>query len=541
MVKRYFLLALVFALLACSEDPSRNSHSDASTPSDQHISSDLTPLQASCESLGGSSTVETPILKSRFYDRWHEAWLASPSIADLDRDGKNEVIIARSEVLIVFNNDGSIKWKKEVEGRIWSSPLVIDLSPVVGLEVIVASRGKIYGWNAKGESLSGFPIEFRDELRSLAAGDIDGDGNLEIVTLTTNPLSANGKRDIINAYKADGNVCEGFPPNTTNRSGCDDACYITGGYDQNLAVGDVDGDGNDDIFGAQDNAYLSLHHGSGVAFDVASIFEDRIKWPGIRFLLDYAISQQGWSDDEENDNQAHFTNSAPAIADIDGDGNHELVILSSVQNASQSDRKRGVALFVLNKDGTRPNAWIKPYHAESYLAGLEDFSGSNIVGATNQVSIADINSTSTGLEMIFAGFDGYIHCVSAKNESLWRYQYTNDKRVLTGGVLIADLSKDGVPEVIFTSYSPDNDKSHLFILNAQGKEQHKIALPSKGSMAVPAIDDLDGDGELDIIINLVEAVDKEEMVLVYSVPNSANNCLLWSTGRKNLRRNAYLP
>src|SRR3712207_8894620 len=33
--------------------------------------------------------------------------------------------------------------------------------------------------------------------------------------------------------------------------------------------------------------------------------------------------------------QAHFTNSAPAIADIDGDGDTELVIAGSVQNAAQ--------------------------------------------------------------------------------------------------------------------------------------------------------------------------------------------------------------
>lgn len=79
-------------------------------------------------------------------------------------------------------------------------------------------------------------------------------------------------------------------------------------------------------------------------------------------------------------------------------------MLSSVQNAAQTDRKRGVALWVVNNNGTRPSAWVKPYHAASYLAGLWDFSGTNVVGVTNQVSVADIDPAVKGPEMLFAGF-----------------------------------------------------------------------------------------------------------------------------------------
>jgi hypothetical protein len=68
---------------------------------------------------------------------------------------------------------------------------VADLHPGnPGLEVAVASRDKLYVWDAQGELLSGFPVTWQDELRSLAAGDIDDDGDLELVVATTQVLEA---------------------------------------------------------------------------------------------------------------------------------------------------------------------------------------------------------------------------------------------------------------------------------------------------------------------------------------------------------------
>jgi hypothetical protein len=65
---------------------------------------------------------------------------------------------------------------------------------------------------------------------------------------------------------------------------------------------------------------------------------------------------------------------------------------------------------------------------------------------------------------------------------------------------------------------------------------HEIPLPDRGAMPVPTIADVDNDGELEIVVSLKDAVDKERQVLVYTVPGSATNCLPWPTGRANLRR-----
>jgi len=537
MNRLWFMTCSGFVLLSgCQSDPELppNFNNDVTVPQ---------PSPACSAAASGAEVVETPELLATLYDRWHEGWLGSPAVADLDGDGVMEIVVARANRLYVWKLDGSTVFMQEVEGgRIWASPIVADLVPGrPGLEVAVASRDKVYAWGADGEPLPGFPITFQDELRSLAAGDINGDGRLNLVAVSTRTLEANGQRDILMAWHMDGSAVEGFPPNTTGASKCDDACYVTGGFDQNLALGDVTGDGKYEIFATQDNAYLSLHDGTGRAFDAAGEFNDRLKFLGIRFLHEYAMARQGWPSDPPNDNQAHFTNSAPAIADIDEDGLAELIVLGSVQNASQTDRERGVALWVLRPDGSRPEHWHEPYHAPDFLAGLWDYDGTNVVAATNQVSVADIDPSRPGPEMIFPGFDGRIHAVSSRAELIWRYTYTNDPRVLTGGVLVADLSGDGSPEIVFTSYSPDPDKSHLFILDAGGNEQHKIALPDRGAMPVPTIADINGDGQLEIVVSLKDAVNNERQVLIYTVPGSGTNCLLWPTGRGNYLRNGYIP
>ncbi len=499
----------------------------------------------SCQSAagGGSAAVQAPELIATLFDRWHEAWLASPVVADIDEDGAMEILAARDSLMLGWHLDGEIVFRAESEGgRIWSSPVVADLLPSSpGLEIAAASRSKIYVWTADGTDAPGFPVEWQDELRSLAAGDIDGDGDVELVAVSTSRLEKSNRIDIIIAYHMTGAVVDGFPPNTTGASGCDDACYTTGGFDQNIALGDVNADGVDDIFATQDNAYLSLHEGDGRAFEAAPIFNDRTKFLGIRFLHDYALAQQGWANDEETADQAHFTNSAPAIADVDGDGTNELVVLGSVQNAAQSDRYRGVALWVVRNDGTRLDDWIEPYHAPDYLAGLWDYEGTNVVAATNQVTVADLDPSHEGYEFVFAGFDGRIHCVTSKAEILWSYNYTDDPNVLIGGVAVADLSMDGSPEIIFNSYSIDENKSYLFILDAGGNELYKIALPGRGAMPVPTIADASGDGAMEIVVSLKDGEDKVRQVLVYTVPGSADNCLLWPTGRGNTLRNGYVP
>jgi hypothetical protein len=489
---------------------------------------------------GGQRSAAAPMLRLRLANGDDEGWLGSPAVADLDGDGKSEIIAARGTSVVVWDADGKLRGSVRLPGgRIWAAPLVGNFAGDDKLEIVAACRGTIAMLDASLKPAAGFPVTWRDEIRSLAAADLDGDGTLEIVAGNTMDLVAGGQRDILTAFRSNGAVVPGFPPNTSGTSGCDDHCYTHAGFDQNLALGPIDAVGGADIFLPQDNAYVSIHQGNGVAFAAAPIFHNRAKVLGVRFMHDYAEAQQGYGDDEETALQAHFTNTAPAIADLDGDGVNELIFVGSVQNASQSDRKKGVALWVLHSDGTRPPAWVAPLHIPAYLSGLDDL-GDNIVGLTNQVAVADVDGAVPGLEMVFAGFDGKLHLVGTDRQERWTYVYTSEPTVLTAGVAIADLSGDGVPEIVFATYSTDAGKSALIVLDAAGTERARVALPGRGAMAVPTVADLDHDGTLEVVVSLKDGAAADGSVLVFSVPGSSPNCLPWPTGRANQLRTGYL-
>lgn len=540
--RRALVLALLAVATSCRGGASGSPDGDASASADEgHDAAESgtpPPTAPACTpGTNPSTTVAEPEPFLTLADRWEEAWLGSPAVADLDGDGENEIIVPRGEKLVVWSADGSVEWTYETGGgRIWASPVVADLDADGALEVAIASRERVHVLEGDGSLHPGSPMTWEDELRSLAAGQLDADAPLELVVAPAH----GGPTDVMQAFDVDGGTVPGFPPNAAGSSGCDDACYLAGCYDQNLAVGDLDGDGLADVVAPHDNAYASIHRSTGEAFDAADGFPVR-KTPGVRYLHDLALARQGYADDEETANQAHFTNTAPAIADVDGDGTTEVIMVGSVQNAAQTDRERGVALWVVGPDAARRPGWEAPLHAPGYLAGLWDFEGTNVVGATNQVSVADLDPAEPGLELVFADFAGNVHAAASDGRLLWSTSFTTSADVLTGGVAIADLSADGVPELVLATYSPTEDRSALFVLDAGGNVLHQLPLPRRGAMPVPTIADVDGDGTLELVVSLKDAEDGVESVRVYTVPGSAPNCLPWPTGRGNLLRSGFVP
>ncbi len=504
---------------------------------------------------GSSGPVQAPVLRQTLAGSWDENWLGSPAVADLDADGVNEIIATRHSVLYVWNADGSLKWKtawpygastspEHGSSRMWASPVVGNFDADPELEIAVGSDAdsssgmNVAVYDHEGELLPGWPVHFggADEVRSITAGDLDNDGTAEIVVNKTNAGPATA------VFRLDGTMMSGWPQ---VQSSCDPAppaepCWDFGGYNQNIAVGDVDGDGFLDVVSSYDAIGFGVFDRNGEPFATAPGFTDPVI-TAVEAYHDLALSMQGWGDGDRSE----FTYSPPVIADVDGDGKMEYVLVGDHEH-TQSTANRGVTFWVLRADLSRPTGWDPP--KDTGMPLVDDDKGPNIVATQPSPTVGDLDAA-PGLEVLAPAYDGYLYAFAADGTQLWRYSFASTASPYTGAseALLADLNGDGSPEVVFATYSSGEPgkpetPAHLIILDSGGHELVKTPIDGRGSMAAPTIADLDGDGHLELILSLKDALGGGlGGVQIWDLPGSSDNCLAWLTGRGNLMRQGYVP
>lgn len=499
---------------------------------------------------GSSGPVSAPVLQTTLPGSWDENWLASPAVADLDGDGLTEIIACRHSVLYAWRSDGSLLWQtafgygastspEHGSTRMWASPVVADFDGDQDMEIAVGGDAdssadvNICLYDHRGELLSGWPRRFGDtEVRSIAAADIDADGTMEILVNKTGPGPATA------VFELDGRMHANWPQVSDS---CDppspaEPCWDFGGYNQNIGAADMDGDGVLDVVSTYDAIGFGIFSGEGQPFPTAPGFSDAVV-TSVEAYHDMALSQQGWGTGDRSE----FTYSPPVMADVDLDGEMEVVLTGDHEH-SQSTENRGVTLWSLKADLTRPPGWQMPKDMGPPLEGGADL-GQNIVHTMPNPSVADLDGRQ-GLEIVVPGYDGILYAYHSDGSLYWQYQFSQSATpyIGAGEAVIADLNQDGSPEIIFTTFSsgaPGNADApaHLIILAPNGALLHQVEIQGRGSMAAPTIADCDNDGALEIIISLKDTLGGGEGgVQIWDVPNSAVNCILWGTGRGNFKR-----
>ncbi len=118
---------------------------------------------------------------------------SSPVVADIDADGFLDVVFAANDGhMHVWKRDGLVVsgWANVLFAQdalnadvTQSTPTVADLDSDGRLEIVVgAENGLIYGWNHDGTSLAGFPISIGGEQRSaVTLWDVDQDNFVELL------------------------------------------------------------------------------------------------------------------------------------------------------------------------------------------------------------------------------------------------------------------------------------------------------------------------------------------------------------------------
>jgi hypothetical protein len=365
----------------------------------------------------------------------------------------------------------------------------------------------------------------------LAAADVTGDGRLELLAVKTgdNPATA--------VYSFAGSMMPGWPQITDSCNPPSPArpCYAFGGYNQNIGAADMDGDGVDDVVSSTDTIYLGIFKGSGAPFAAAAGYAPKVV-PSVPAYHDPAEAKQGWGTKDRSE----FTDSPPVMADLDGSGKPRLVLLGDHEHA-ESTLFRGHTLWVLNGDLSRPAGWEWPKDMGAPLRRV--LPDHNIVMQLPQPSVGELDGE-PGVEILAPASDGKLHVYHSDGTPYWSFVFGTQENPYIGAseALVADINGDGVPEVLFATFvsgAPGAPEAtpRLYVLSSSGAVLHAIPLSGRGSMAAPSVADLDGDGQLELVISLKDAVGNGKgAVQIWKLPGSSKNCVQWATARGNWLR-----
>lgn len=495
-----------------------------------------------CFAASNSGPVKDPVLKMSLEGGGDDSWFSSPAVLDLENDGAKEIVAVRDSVIYVWSSDGTLLWKTawgynedssplKRSGRIFGSPVVGDLDNDGRMEIAVGSEfGKVTVYNDNGKMRAGWPVSTTSnqtgEVRTLTAADLNRNGEMEII----GALADAGP--MLYVWDIDGDKTVAWPQ--CNAARCNDG----NAFNQNISVSDMNNDGELEIYVGFDDMHVGAWNPDGTQVRASSTYALISNISQVKNFHNYNFAKQGSADITQS--RSLFGDSAPVMADIDNDGKKEMVVTGEHQSGVSSDIK-GNSLFVFEADMLRPAFWETPFETANGLDTVySDHPNDEIMRTMPTPSVGDINGDNK-LDILFPSYNGHLYAIDNKQQVLWRFDFGNDEQIFASEALIADVNRDGSPEIIFTTYGTSTGEGDIYILDKHGQEMARFGLPTRGSMATPTLENLDADPELELVVSLKDNISSfVSGVQVYDLPGSAENCVLWKTGRGNYLRTGSL-
>jgi hypothetical protein len=408
---------------------------------------------------------------------------SSPAIADLDGDSRLDIVVAvggdvHDPLLSKHRNGGVLVYEynspwnfslasgwpqPKIDQVGWpppgysnadgywdgivSTPALGDLDGDGDLEIVVLGIDRrIHAWHHDGTCVAGWPISqwdgdalWRGGTSSPALGDIDGDGLPEVVVGTMSPCrqDQSNQNATLWAINGDSTNVPGFP-----------VC-VEQILHSSPALGDIDDDGRLEIV-------ISAGWGT----------------PGRQNIV-YAFNHDGTLLPNWPQETAGVTMAPPALGDIDNDGNLEIVVgCGNSYDPGSCNR-----LYAWNTDGTRvfeitPTSRIPGYYAMPYSPVLADFDG-----------------------------DGTVE------------------------ILIVHLG-DWAVTVVEPDGSGSDSASHA---------------TGGGLLASPVVDDVDDDGKLEIVVGGIDYAGQGGAIYVWNEHGMPSSPVPWPMFHHDTRRTGYYP
>jgi hypothetical protein len=374
-------------------------------------------------------------------------YFASPATADLDGDGKIEIIIGdliANQVEVISASGASRPgWPKDVGEGIKAAAAVADLDGDGDLEIIVgAMDGTLYAWHHTGKEVTGWPVKVDSEFRILATpavGDLNGDGNPEIIV----PL-ANGW---LYAFRVNGQALPGWP---VSIGGVEDL-YDSQVINSSPSIVDINDDGQVEIIVGSTDKQLYVFNSTGQLQWAYATGDMVLSSPfvadidpgnaGLEIAFGsgdgyfYLLSQDGeplwrritgWT-----------LRSTPTAADLDGNGDLELLI------GGDDDH-----LWAWHHDGSLVAGWPQAAKADLF----------------SSPSVGDLDGDGD-LEVAVGSDDANVYAWHADGKALTNWPKKTNLSV-KGSPAMANLDEDSELEVVVGDLS-----GKMFIWNYQSPGQ----------------------------------------------------------------------
>ncbi len=329
-----------------------------------------------------------------------------PMMEDVDGDGDYEIVAGSNDGLLhMWREDGSKVegWPVNLGGRAVSSPISVSSNRAEGASILVCSRhpngGVVHLLSPEGVSREGWPKVLSQRVsagiyhrRSVWTADLDRDGTVEILCLTTNP-------PVIHAWYLDGTVFPGYPVEAGKKvalgmaiDNAADPRYtaITNEFEiilRDMKTGrEISISPNRNSSGFMTGPYfISSGNGPGEKADLILI---GTKEGDVYICLEgqpckgWPVHLDGFIYGLRMEEEKHTVYGPPIMADVDGDGMDEIILGSKNHH-----------LYCFELDGTLVTGWpvvLDDYIYNSLVLAQLDGKGAKelVVGQTGETIFA---------------------------------------------------------------------------------------------------------------------------------------------------------